>query len=335
MREMTNKATNIEKPSISIIVPIYKAENYLHRCINSILSQTFSNFELLLVDDGSPDKSGAICDDFAQKDNRIRVFHKNNGGVSSARQCGTDNAIGEYSIHIDPDDWVDPTMLEELYNKATNENADIVICDLILETSKNRSIYNKQEPGILEQNSILKELLSQKLHGSLCNKLIKHSLYKDNNIFFPKEIIRWEDLYIVCSILAKAPVKISYLNKAFYHYDQYTNNNSIVRKVSMKGLMSQIYFVDSFSKIIDIEQYKECFYKLKASTKELAFVSGLYSNTEVFELYSEINDEYISKKAVYNLQKYLQLLLKKRYTLSSILLWCYSIKEQLKSIIKK
>ena len=116
-------------PAISIICPVYSAEKYIHRCLDSILAQTFTDFELLMIDDGSPDNSGKICDEYAEKDSRIRVFHKENGGVASARQIGLDNAIGDYTIHIDPDDWVDPNMLEELYAKAKEADADIVICD--------------------------------------------------------------------------------------------------------------------------------------------------------------------------------------------------------------
>lgn len=108
---------SMNMPKVSIIVPVYKAEGYLHRCVDSILAQTFTDWELLLIDDGSPDRSGEICDEYAQKDSRVRVIHKENGGVSSARQRGQDEACGEYTIHVDPDDWVEPTMLEELYQK--------------------------------------------------------------------------------------------------------------------------------------------------------------------------------------------------------------------------
>ena len=104
----------IRTPSISVIVPVYRAEDYLERCVESLLSQTFPDFEILLVDDGSPDHSGAICDDYARKDDRIKVFHKLNGGVSSARQYGIDHAIGEYVIHADPDDWVECATLNIL-----------------------------------------------------------------------------------------------------------------------------------------------------------------------------------------------------------------------------
>lgn len=121
-------------PKVSIIVPVYKAEKYINRCIDSILAQTYTDWELLLVDDGSPDRSGEICDEYAKKDSRIRVFHKENGGVSSARQMGQDKASGEYTIHADPDDWMEPTMLEELYAKAKEDDADMVLCDFYFNT---------------------------------------------------------------------------------------------------------------------------------------------------------------------------------------------------------
>lgn len=116
-------------PAVSIIVPIYNAEKYLQKCIDSVLSQTFKDWECILVDDGSPDRCGEICDEYAKNDNRFKVIHQVNGGVSSARQIGHDLANGEYTIHIDPDDWVEPTMIEELYSKARSEDSDMVICD--------------------------------------------------------------------------------------------------------------------------------------------------------------------------------------------------------------
>jgi glycosyltransferase len=107
--------------AISVIVPVYKAEAYLRKCIEGILQQTFTDFQLILVDDGSPDKSGEICDEFARKDSRVEVIHKANGGLTSARKYGMKCARGIYSIHIDPDDWVEPLLLEELYKEATEK----------------------------------------------------------------------------------------------------------------------------------------------------------------------------------------------------------------------
>ena len=111
------------KIMISVIVPVYNTEKYLHRCVDSILAQTFTDFELLLIDDGSTDKSGAICDEYAQKDSRVRVFHKENGGVSSARNVGLKNGRGEWISFVDSDDWVKKNFLDKLI--VNSENVDL------------------------------------------------------------------------------------------------------------------------------------------------------------------------------------------------------------------
>lgn len=115
-------------PKLSIVVPIYNIENYITRCIDSIQKQSFDDFELLLIDDGSVDRSGYLCDAFAKKDNRIKVFHKNNAGVSSARNLGIENAKGDFIVFIDGDDWIHKNYLQELYNEVRQSDCDIVIC---------------------------------------------------------------------------------------------------------------------------------------------------------------------------------------------------------------
>ena len=277
-------------PKISIIVPVYKAETYLYRCVDSILAQTFTDWELLLIDDGSPDRSGDICDEYAQKDTRIRVIHKENGGVSSARQRGLDESIGEYTIHADPDDWVEPEMLEGLYNKAKEEDADMVICDFIYEY-KTRSIICKQHIDSCDAEYILKQMFSQQLPGMCWNKLIRRECYIKYNISFPKDIIRWEDLYVICSLLMH-PIKCAYLSKAFYHYDQIVNNNSIVRKITKQGLDSQIKFIEHFSKI---GCTTDLLYPSMRATKELAYYSDVLETKQIISLFSEINEKYINE----------------------------------------
>lgn len=212
---------------ISVIVPVYKAEKYLHRCVDSLLAQTFTNFEILLIDDGSPDKSGHICDEYAQQDKRIRVIHKPNGGVASARQCGIEFAQGEYTIHADPDDWVETTMLEELYAKAKSTNADMVICDFFVNYAR-KQIVRIQKPSDLKSSVVLRNLF-QHLHGSCCNKLIKRSCYVQYKVSFPKDLSYCEDLYVCCKLLLH-DIKVAYLHKAFYHYVQDENENSMVKK---------------------------------------------------------------------------------------------------------
>lgn len=279
-------------PKISVIVPVYKAEKYLHRCVDSILAQTFTDFEVLLIDDGSPDRSGEICDEYAQKDSRVRVFHKENGGVSSARQCGIDNAQGKYTIHADPDDWVEPNMLEELYAKAEEDDADMVICDFFFH--KQQIIYKKQTPKNLAVKSLLRQYLAQELHGSMWNKLIRKEVYITYNVNFNLNMTLWEDLYVICCML-QHPIKVAYLNNAYYHYDFSINDNSLVRTATEKGLWSINYFITYFSDKLLINDYHEEFYRLKLHAKKIAFVSGLRKGKELNKMYPEIDKEIIMK----------------------------------------
>lgn len=267
----------MKKPAISVIIPVYKAENYLHKCVDSLLAQTFTDFEVILVDDGSSDRSGAICDEYSQKDSRVKVIHKENGGVSSARQCGIDNAQGEYTIHADPDDWVENNMLEELYRKAKKENADMVICDYYKEYG-NYTKYIKQQPPALDHKTILCELLLEQLHGSCWNKLIRRTYYKRYNIHFPFSLRMYEDLFVTISIVCNNP-KISYLNKAFYHYDKVTNLQSITKDPTvaytqllkldqyLRDVFTSIYFQYIYSYLL----YKKAWLELTMSNlKELS-----------------------------------------------------------------
>lgn len=227
---------------ISIIVPVYKAEKYLHRCVDSILAQSYTNFELLLIDDGSPDNSGAICDEYAAKDSRVRVFHKENGGVSSARQLGIEQALGEYTIHADSDDWVEPNMLERLYGEANKKNADMVICDYFVNLP-GKEVLIKQEPSSLDHDTVLKELFLH-LTSSCWNKLVKTTCYRKYGANFSSNLILAEDCYFNATLL-KNPIKISYLPKAFYHYVRGVNENSLCDSFNSKNNYSlDVYYHD-------------------------------------------------------------------------------------------
>lgn len=228
---------------VSVIVPIYKAEKYIRRCLDSLVSQTLAGAEILLIDDGSPDSSGDICEEYAARHPELfKVFHNQNQGVSASRQFGIDHAQGEYSIHADPDDWVEPTMLEELYSKAKADDADMVICDFFEE--KKSTTYSCQRPDNHEAKSVLKEMFTH-LHGSCWNKLVRHRLYKDLHVEFPKGFSCFEDLYVVTSLL-RHDIKISYLPKAFYHYDKSTNENSIVRKYTLKSYHEDLQMFETY-----------------------------------------------------------------------------------------
>ena len=275
----------MKSPKISIIVPVYNAEVYIRRCIDSILAQTFEDFELILVDDGSPDVSGAICDEYAKNDKRIKVIHKENGGVASARQCGIDNAVGEYTIHADPDDWVEPTMLEELYNKARDTDADMVICDFYVDTDKD-SIYKKQEVSSESSKTVLENLLLHRLHGSLCNKLIKLSCYTRYNIGFVGGLNYCED-YLVCVKMLSNKLKIAYVNNALYHYDQFVNEDSITRKITPNTIEQITLFIASLESLFP--ERRLIIDSNKLDLKFLLFQTG--KRKEFSNSYPEVNDK--------------------------------------------
>ena len=222
---------------VSIIVPVYKAEKYIHQCIDSLLAQTYRNIEVILVDDGSPDNCGKICDEYAAKDYRVKVIHQQNGGVSVARQTGIDHATGEYSIHADPDDWVELNMIEELVAKAVADNADMVICDFYRESKSDR-IHVCQNPGDdLSASAVLRKILSQQLHGSCCNKLVNRSRIEGIG-FTPEDLCILEDELYNIRILARK-IKVSYLPKAFYHY-RVENEHSLCNTISEKSFKSKV-----------------------------------------------------------------------------------------------
>ena len=241
-----------DSPKISVIVPVYKAEAYLHRCVDSLLAQTFQDFEVLLIDDGSPDRSGEICDEYARKDSRVRVFHKENGGVSSARQYGMDHAKGEYTIHADPDDWVEPTMLEELYRKAKEEDADMVICDFYVD-EKEGTHYQAQKPSDLQAEKVCCELF-HRLHGSTCNKLVRRACFLRYEVRFPLELSYCEDLFVNACLLSHG-IRVAYLPKAFYHYDQHVNHDSLVHKPIETILDRGKKFIELLHKVLPESLY--------------------------------------------------------------------------------
>lgn len=277
------KYKNINKrPGVSVIVPVYKAENYLCRCVDSLLAQIFSDFEILLIDDGSPDRSGEICDEYAEKDTRIRVFHKENGGVSSARQYGIDNALGEYTIHADPDDWVEPEMLEELYRRAKEEDADMVICDYYLDGFQRK--YMKQRPSSCDSQEVLYDLMFQKLHGSLWNKLIRRACYKTYDVKLPKGLDYCEDVITLVQ-LWKNSIKIVYVNKAFYYYDQHVNEHSITRSYTKKTYAMRCLYLDYLKKYLPEELYSKVYATQFSLIAQEAFFKNIFSNKMFFEKY--------------------------------------------------
>lgn len=200
---------------ISIIVPVYKVEKYLKKCVDSILAQTFTDFELILVDDGSPDDSGKICEEYAEKDARVRVLHKENGGLSSARNAGIEVAKGKYLGFIDSDDYIAEDMYELLYNTIIKEDADLSICGIY-------DVYEGKAPIVkptIEKVVSAEEALLLILQGNIIsvhavNKLYKRELF--SSIRYPEGKYH-EDSFIIVDLLNQCH-KVAINSKQKYYY---------------------------------------------------------------------------------------------------------------------
>lgn len=207
------------KPLISIIIPVYNVCEYLEKCLDSVINQTYTNLEIILVDDGSSDGSEKICDEYAVKDNRIKVVHKANGGVASARNEGVRNSIGEYIGWVDSDDYACPNMFERLYELAVNNDSDIVVCsNYINEISNENGKYNIYTKTSKE---VMADVLLDKITSHLWNKLFKRDLF--DNIIFPNISVA-EDVAVMHKIFEKAN-NVTFTDEKLYLYFRRRSNN--------------------------------------------------------------------------------------------------------------
>lgn len=203
---------------LTVIIPVFKADAYIEKCIQGIIKQTFKDFEIDLVLDGSFDKSEEICDRWALQDSRIKVIKEKHSGVAHARQVGIDNAKGEYILFVDADDTVSPTMLEEMYNVVKDQDADIIITDY-KELRHEGDIYHKQTPTALNGLSVLEDILNSKLYGALWNKLIRTETIRKSKAHFTEVLTMREDLVFLSELLPHVN-KVAYIPKAFYGYER-------------------------------------------------------------------------------------------------------------------
>ncbi len=267
---------SLKAPRLSIIVPVYKVEAYLSRCVDSILNQTFSDFELLLIDDGSPDACGLICDEYAEKDKRVRVFHKENGGVSSARNLGLDNSCAEYLTFCDSDDYMEPDWLEKLCNAADSSSADLLCADACIVDTNGRLIRRDKcrkgsicfETCYQRAEFLISYFLNGGNTGSVWKNVFRTEIIRKNGIRFCETCGNYaEDLcfileYVLCSSTFVAQDIIGYnyvqhegsMMSGGAHYPKFNEVNEISKQfgkrfISMctddaeKGMMSVIHYM--------------------------------------------------------------------------------------------
>lgn len=264
---------------ISIIVPVYQVEEYIKQCIDSILAQTFKDFELILVDDGSKDKSGKICDEYAVKDNRIRVIHKANGGLSDARNKGLDNASGNYFMFVDSDDYIAPDMVECLYQNIIKRNADIAVCNFrcfFEDGEKDFSTENKAE--VLSGKEIFYYRKNERNYGFWTvawNKLYKAETFQNMRFRFGKyhEDEFWaNDIY-------QMDITVVAVEEALYYYRQ--RNNGIMGNQNIGKCFD---IIEAFNERINIylrqEKYSDQAYRVLIYSLEYLFESSKLMKNE-------------------------------------------------------
>ena len=208
---------------VSIIMPVYKVEDYVGKAIESIQAQTLEDFEFLIVDDGSPDRSGEICDEYAKRDPRIQVIHKENGGAPSARNTAIDIAKGKYMYFMDSDDWAEPTMLEDMYQLAERDNAQLVVAGFFIDTYYSETEYRTDhfvcESGIYANANEFRanayKLFDKNLLYTPWNKLFRSSYLKENHLKFPQTF--WDDFPFVLSVIRNIE-RVTVTANEYYHF---------------------------------------------------------------------------------------------------------------------
>lgn len=272
----------ISVPRVSIIVPVYNVEKYINRCIDSILSQTFTDFELILVDDGSPDKSGEICDEYAKKDKRIKVIHKKNGGLSDARNVGLEIAKGDFIGFVDSDDYIELDMYEKLLEACEENNSRIAMCGRfnvfgeVIEPFFSFSGYK-----IWKSKEAIENLLTwDNIDSSSCDKLFNRELFRD--IRFPVGKYN-EDIYVMTRIIHNSG-KVVHIGEAKYYY--YHRPNSITTELFSEKKLDLLEANYEVVKLVN-DYYPEL--KLKADSfqlKGIIYLSGLLQDKNYKNLYS-------------------------------------------------
>lgn len=258
---------------ISIIVPVYNVEQYISKCLDSILSQTYKNIEIIIINDGSTDTSGAICDAYAQRDMRIKVIHQENQGLSAARNVGLTQAQGMYVGFVDSDDWISPEMYYRLHSEATFNHADIAACGMYKVVNNDVYISNKRGTGEIKQftkKRAIANLLSERsITCMMCDKLYKRSILPTS--LFPEGCVH-EDNYVIVDILERCE-KIIYVDTPYYYY--YQRNGSICNSFVLKHLN------DRFNSYLLMNQrVKECY----PDFDNLACRSQIVSNIVLYGL---------------------------------------------------
>ena len=284
---------------VSIIVPVYNVEKYLEKCVSSIINQSYKNIEIILVDDGSKDNSGLMCDEFAKKDDRIKVIHKTNGGLSSSRKSGLEQANGKYILFVDSDEWIDEETVEYLIEIAINKNSDCVCFSYVREYEEKSLIVSQNISKDIHRrlfgliNEELKNPQRMDSIASCCMKLYSKQCALKGKFFNAGDYANAEDTLFNIHALVNAQNCV-YEDKSFYHYRKY-NSNSLTNLYRKKlGEKLNKVFVE-LSNFINENNLNED-YKIALQNRIIFSIIGFILNEIGNPCYSD---------AILNIQQYL------------------------------
>lgn len=273
-------------PKLSIVVPVYNVEKYLNQCIDSILEQTFADFELIIVDDGSTDQSGSICDGYARSDQRITVLHTENRGVVTARRTGVNCAQGEYTAFVDSDDWLDPDFYSCIFENAGNTDADVLICKYVIraagcvETTLHRTgYYNRKELESAVFPHMMYDVRTEQYHitPSLWDKIFRTQLLREVYEGVDPTVTLGEDAVCTYPCIARANSLYILENDAYYHYreDHISMVNSCDMRLLQRVCALAVNMTQQFPEVPEVlDNQVQCF---------IAY-NGLYAARQVLLL---------------------------------------------------
>ena len=284
---------------VSIIVPVYKVEKYLDRCVNSLVSQTYENIEIILVDDGSPDNSGNLCDEYSNRDSRIKVIHKKNGGLSSARNAGIEVSTGDYIVFVDSDDWLELNAIETLYNTLIEQEVDVVRCNYFISDGLGNDLparlqeFNSNKKYLNNTEEFHKYVLTPFINGNMpCYVwlfMVKREFFSDKKVFEEK-ILFMEDGPYTLELMSKINT-IYFVDVPLYHY--FINQNGLTKSANncIKNIKYMPIVMEFFEKIFEKEIFREKNYlEIRKAANSKIVMSYLYILYNTYEDEQEFID---------------------------------------------
>ena len=301
----------VEKDKISVIVPLFNAETFLNRCVDSIINQTYENLEIILVDDGSTDNSPNICDEYKLKDARVKVVHQKNSGVSYARNTGIKCATGKWILWVDSDDYIDPKLCEKVYSTAIKYCADIVVFGFLkfYDDGKVEKVNGEEESRLIDISEAMRQLSDKKIGNFPWNRFYKKELF--DGIKYPNGRV-FEDIGTTYRLIDKANT-MYFLDSNLYYY--YQANNSITHTISQKNI------TDEFEQRYEQYNYllKQKYDAVKLVKEELLADALQYC---IYSPYEPENQTYKNASVVIKQSKGMKLIFGGTYR---IMYWIYRV----------